>query len=133
MKGLSSHRLYEVILRNVCTQLIWEKIARELIYWPGMAKEIEQIADSCDTCQNLTKRQQREPLIPHNRGETPFQKIGVDLFSIQERNYMYVVTVDYHSNFWEVDYLPSTITSTISTKLKSHIAPDIAHSTCSDK
>ena len=80
--------------------------ARELIYWPGMTHEIEQLADSCETCLLLAKHQQKEPMIPHNRGDSPFQKIGVDLFSVQGRNYM--VTVDNLSNFWEVDYLQTT-------------------------
>ena len=94
--------------------------ARELIYWPKMNHEIKQLADSCDICQAHSPRQSKEPLIPHQRGDTPWQKIGIDLFSIDQRDYM--VTVDYLSNFWEVDYLSSTTTSAILTKLKAHLA-----------
>lgn len=94
--------------------------ARELIYWPGMSADIIQIAEACEVCQKASPRQAREPLMPHERGEHPFQKAGVDLFSIANRNYM--VLVDYLSGFWEVDFLPSTNTSTIIMKLKAHFA-----------
>ena len=94
--------------------------ARELVYWPGMNQEVEQIAETCDICVSSARKQQKEPMIPHNRGTIPFQKIGVDLFVINGRNYM--VTVDYLSNFWEVDYLTTTTTSMIILKLKAHIA-----------
>ena len=94
--------------------------AHELIYWPKMNHEIKQLADSCDICQAHSPRQSKEPLIPHQRGDTPWQKIGIDLFSIDQRDYM--VTVDYLSNFWEVDYLSLTTTSAILTKLKAHLA-----------
>ena len=94
--------------------------ARELVYWPGMAADITQMAESCETCQKASPRQAKEPLMPHERGEHPFQKAGVDLFSIANRNYL--VLVDYLSGFWEVDFLPSTNTSTIILKLKAHFA-----------
>lgn len=34
----------------------------------------------------------------------------------------YLFTVDYFSNFWEVDYLPDTKSSTVIKKLKAHFA-----------
>ena len=94
--------------------------ARELVYWPSMTQDITDLAESCEVCQLSAKHQQSEPLTPHDRGNRPFQKIGIDLFSIDNRNYM--VTVDYLSNYFEIDYLPSTSTSTIIAKLKAHLA-----------
>ena len=94
--------------------------ARDLIYWPGMNDEIKQLAQSCDICQRSSPRQQKEPLIPHVRGEIPYQKVGLDLFSINGRNYL--ISVDYLSSFFEIDYLQSTTASSIIMKLKSHIA-----------
>ena len=34
----------------------------------------------------------------------------------------YLVTVDYYSNFWEVDYLPTTKSNTVIKKLKAHFS-----------
>ena len=39
--------------------------ARELIYWPGLTDEITQIAESCEVCMMTSRRQQKEPMIPH--------------------------------------------------------------------
>ena len=47
-------------------------------------------------------------------------KIGVDLFEIKGRNYL--VTVDYYSNFLKVNYLSTTMTKQVITKLKGHFA-----------
>ena len=48
------------------------------------------------------------------------EQIGVDLFEINDRNYL--VTVDYYSKFLEVDYLSTTTKTTrqVITKLKGH-------------
>jgi len=42
-------------------------------------------------------------LMPHDPSESerPFQKIGIDLMSIG--NHDFLVTVDYYSTYWEVD------------------------------
>ena len=63
-------------------------------------------------------RNQKETLRQHEEGETPWSKIGVDLFEMKGRNYL--VTVDYYSNFLEVDYLLTTTTKQVITKLKGH-------------
>ncbi|XP_064116649.1 uncharacterized protein K02A2.6-like [Macrobrachium nipponense] len=40
--------------------------------------------------------------------------------SIEKHNYL--ITVDYFSNFWEIDYLENTLASTVIGKLKSHFS-----------
>ena len=47
-------------------------------------------------------------------------KIGVDLFEIKGRNYL--VMVDYYSNSLKVNYLSTTMTKQVITKLKGHFA-----------
>ena len=65
-------------------------------------------------------RNQKETLRQQEEGKTQWSKIGVDLFEIKGRNYL--VTVDYYSNFLEVDYLSTTTTKQVITKLKGHFA-----------
>ena len=67
-----------------------------------------------------SRRQQKEPIIPHVRGNAAWQKVGTDIFTINNRNYL--ITVDYFSGFWEVDFLTSTYSSTIILKLKAHFS-----------
>ena len=94
--------------------------ARDTVFWPAMSHEIRQVAEKCETCQLHKPRNQKETLRQHEEGETPWSKIGVDLFGIKGRNYL--VTVDYNSNFMEVVYLSTTTTKKVITKLKGHFA-----------
>ena len=94
--------------------------ARDTVFWPAMSHEIRQVAEKCETCQLHKPRNQKETLRQHEEGETPWSKIGVDLFGIKGRNYL--VTVDYNSNFMEVVYLSTTTTKQVITKLKGHFA-----------
>jgi hypothetical protein len=39
--------------------------ARELVFWPGMSKQIEDVVSNCTTCQQLRLSYPKEPMIPH--------------------------------------------------------------------
>ena len=54
--------------------------------------------------------------VPHG----PWQTVAIDVFTIRGRNYL--VTVDYYSNFCEVDYLENPNSTTLIHKLKHHFA-----------
>ena len=66
-------------------------------------------------------------MMPH---DIPWAKVGVDLFLLNNRDYL--ITVDYYSNFWEVDNLSSTESISVIRKLKAHFArygiPDVVMS-----
>ena len=51
----------------------------------------------------------------------PWQKVGTDLFSLKDKNYL--VTVDYFLNFWEIDsFGQDTSAKMVIRKLKAHFA-----------
>ena len=56
----------------------------------------------------------------HNIPDLPWAKMGTHLFSYNGKDYL--VTVDYYSIFWEVDYLADTGGQTIIGKLKADCA-----------
>lgn len=101
--------------------------ARECVYWQGMTEQIKTFIAKCDICRSVDPKQQKETLQPHDLSYRPWAKVGTDLFSWHNKDYM--VTVDYFSNFWEVDYLPDTKSTTVIHKLKAHFArqgiPDV--------
>ena len=74
--------------------------ARDMIYWPGLNKQIEDITSKCAACLESRSKQQKEPLTPHPVPSLPWNKVGTDLFEYEGRNYL--VLVDYLSNFIEV-------------------------------
>ena len=95
--------------------------ARDTVFWPGINAVIQQLIDNCEACQSFKPAQQRERFQAHERPSLPWAKVATDLFAFEGRNYM--VTVDYCTNFWEVDYLGQDTTSrSVINKLRAHFA-----------
>lgn len=40
--------------------------ARKVVFWPGMAKDIESMVSKCSTCQKFQLQNQREPFQSHD-------------------------------------------------------------------
>ena len=106
----SSHMGVESCLRR----------ARDCIYWPGMSSEIRQLVEACETCQKFNIGQSKETLKSHEIPSRPWEKIGVDLFTYNNKEFL--ITVDYYSNFWETDELSTTTAPAVIKKLKRHFA-----------
>ncbi|CAB3984941.1 Retrovirus-related Pol poly from transposon, partial [Paramuricea clavata] len=64
--------------------------------------------------------QSKEPLIPHEIPKRAWAKIGCDIFEFEKKSYL--VTVDYYSNFFEVDRLEKLTSLAVIKKLKPHFA-----------
>ena len=79
------------------------RLARDTVYWPGITTELTDIVTKCDTCNTYLANQTKEPLISHPLPERPWQKLGCDIFTLDGIDYL--VTVDYYSDFFEVDQL----------------------------
>lgn len=94
--------------------------AREVVYWPSMNQEITDYIEHCDTCNMYASHPQREPLIVHDVPERPWQKIGCDIFTLDEKDYL--CTVDYYSGYFEIDHLERKTARSIITRLKRHFS-----------
>ena len=94
--------------------------ARECIFWPNMNAEIKEMIAACETCRKYEKSQPKETLISVESPSRPWERIGVDLFTFDNKDFL--ITVDYFSNYWEIDKLNNTLASTVVLKLKSHFA-----------
>ena len=94
--------------------------AREHVYWPGMNNDIKDYIGKCETCQEFNISQPKETLMSHEIIERPWSKIGTDLFTYNDKEYL--ITVCYNANFWEIDRLYNTTSKTIINKLKAHFA-----------
>ena len=95
--------------------------ARTHVYWPGMSAEIRQFVENCSTCSSLQRKQPAQPLYLRKIPSRPWQEIALDIFTIKGRNYL--ITTDYYSQFFEVDFLKNDLTSTnIIFKLKAHFS-----------
>ena len=106
----SSHMGVESCLRG----------ARDCIYWPGMSSEIRQLVEACETRQKFNIGQSKETLKSHEIPSRPWEKIGVDLFTYNNKEFL--IIFDYYSNFWEINELSTTAAPAVIKKLKCHFA-----------
>ncbi|XP_022806478.1 uncharacterized protein K02A2.6-like [Stylophora pistillata] len=94
--------------------------AREVFFWPGMSAKLKNRIDKCSICQSVRPEQASELLQPHPVPDRPFQRVGTDFFTFENRNYL--VLVDCYSNFIELDHLANTSSQTVIHKLKMHFS-----------
>ena len=94
--------------------------ARDVIFWPGMNAEIEDLINNCTTCSTYKRNNPREPLLPHSVPERPWEKVGIDLCEFEGQHYL--IMVDYYSNFIEADRLKQTTSEHVIEICKSQFA-----------
>ena len=82
-------------------------IARSYIWWPGIDKEIELAAKSCSGCQLTQREPSTVPVHPWEWPSLPWQRIHID-FAGPFLNSMFLVVVDAHSRWLEVERMSST-------------------------
>ena len=93
-----------------------KQLARDVVYWPRMNGEIEDLISKCQECQENKRKQQKEPLIPSQIPSRPWEIISADLLYCCEKNWL--VVADYYSDFIEVEALTgNTYSTTVIEKL----------------
>ena len=94
--------------------------ARQIIYWPGMNQQIDNMIMKCGICLKFRNDQIKEPMQPHIAPELAWQKVGSDIMNFKGKDYL--VVVDYFSKYPELSPLKDKTASTIIMKLKSIFA-----------
>ena len=90
--------------------------AKVSVWWPGIMREIENMISQCHTCARQFSPR-KEPMIPTELPDYPWQRVGTDLFHLNGDNYL--VVVDYFSRYPEIKKLSSTTSTAIIQTLKS--------------
>lgn len=105
----------------------YKERARDVLYWPGMSKQIEKVVVQCDVCNGNRNSNQKEPLIPHPLLTRPWERVGTDLF--HRNGSEFLLCVDYFSKYPEIMRLTSTTSKGVITAMKSNFStlgiPDI--------
>ena len=91
--------------------------ARDLLYWPKMNADIERIIGDCELCIKFQNKQQREPLLSHKIFNERYFKVGMDVLTIQNKDYL--VIVDYYSKYPELLQFHDKTARTIVEQCKS--------------
>ena len=80
------------------------------VWWPLITKQIEAMVNRCHICVKL-RPERRESLMPLSFPDTPWTRLGTDLFELDRKTYLAVV--DYTSQWFEVRQLHSVTASAV--------------------
>eukprot|EP00731_Ephydatia_muelleri_P025251 Em0017g334a len=94
--------------------------AKDAVYWPNMAKDIEGMISKCRICEEDSPAQSKEKLQAHSLSQQPWGKVGTDLFEYKGQDYL--VVVDYLSDFFEVSELAQVSAGAVIRVLKEQFA-----------
>lgn len=82
--------------------------------------QLKDYLSKCGICNSYPPEQCREPLQPHVVLNLPWEKVGVDLFIIERQAFL--IAVDYHSGFFEVQDLSNPTSNHVIMILKTWFA-----------
>ena len=94
-------RLMEELHRDHPGATRMKSVARSFMWWPGLDKELENLAKSCQACQAVKKAPPAAPLHPWAWPARAWQRVRLD-FAGPFQNVMFLVGVDAYSKRPEV-------------------------------
>ena len=105
------------------------RMAREVLFWPGMRKAIHDMCNACQTCAQYGTSASTEPMKSLPIPSGPWQLVSQDIFTFQSEHYL--ITVCHFSDWIEVDKLEDLSTSAVVESTKAHFSrysvPAICH------
>ena len=72
------------------------------LFWPGMNADIEQTVANCDTCQMHRTANTKETLVNHPIPNLLWEMVASDLFTLDGRGYVLVVTTTATIRRWNI-------------------------------
>ena len=85
--------------------------ARDTLYWRGINAHLEDYVANCTTCMEYRNQQQKEKLIPHHISSEMWSKVGTDLFTLRNKDYLKIA--DYNTKSFEISELLDTLATTV--------------------
>jgi hypothetical protein len=86
-----------------------KRLARDILFWSGMNKQIEDLVSKCTTCQSMRNALQKEPMLSTEVPNLPWEQVSTDLFEDEGKHYL--ATIDHFSGYLEIDELEKDLTS----------------------
>ena len=106
-----------------------KQLARDVVFWKGMNKQVEDLISKCSTCQTYRNNQQKEPMMATDLPNLPWELASSDLFEFDDIHY--VVITDHYSGYIEVEEISDLTTSAVIKPLKhvfsTHGIPQILY------
>ena len=96
------------------------RMAKEVLFWPGMRTAIRDMCEACSTCAAYGSASQKEHMLSLPVPARAWDLLSQDLFAFEGKDYL--VTVCHFSDWIEVDELKDTLASTVVDKTEAHFA-----------
>ena len=94
--------------------------ARLCVYWPHINDEIENTVKPCTVCNKVGNSIHKEPVIPPQLPNHPWEEVSADYFTLCTQDYLLVV--DFYSKYLEVIPMMSKTANATILALKSIFA-----------
>src|SRR5436190_5546137 len=91
--------------------------ARQILYWPNINRDIENLVLSCQICEKYRFSNSKEPLLKHESASRPWQFVYSDILEYGGKSYL--VVADAYSNWIELRSLYEKSTNSVIKVLKS--------------
>ena len=89
--------------------------ARQVVFWPNMNQDIDNVIGSCEVCLKYQLKQSKEPLKPYLAATIPWQVVTTNLFEVNKK---IVVLVDAYSSYPEVGSISNKSSATVMKVMK---------------
>ena len=80
-------------MRVILEQIEQNLRARDSIYWPGINKDIKILVKTCNTCQENSKSNNKDPVLAREIPLIPWTTLEMDLFMLECHTFLLVVDV----------------------------------------
>ena len=94
--------------------------AKDVLFWPGMGRDIEERIATCETCSQYQSSNTKEPMISDESPTRPWELVSTDLFHLEGKDYLLIV--DSYSHYIETVNLKSTTSRAVIEGSKSILA-----------
>jgi hypothetical protein len=95
------HRVLKMLHQGHPGIVRMKSLARSIVYWPNIDKEIENLVKSCHNCQVAAKMPPKEKPIPWSKPSKPWSRVHID-YAGPVQNLYFLVVVDAYSKWPEI-------------------------------
>jgi len=94
--------------------------ANDSVWWPHITQEIKDFVSRCRFCIEKQPSQRKEPLLPSELPDRPFQRMAVDI--CEHKGAHFLIAFDYYSRYIDICYLRNLTSRTVVMKMKKIFA-----------
>ena len=102
-----------------------KSLARAYVWWPKLDSDIENVARTCNICQQTSALPTKAPLHHWEWPAQPWSRLHLD-FAGPFLGHMYLVTVDAYSKWLDVQLMKNITSESTIAKLKD-LLPHTVH------